>query len=106
MISSTELILDAINEQVNLRDYAIVTKLKNGDLELVKLIVPEKATCNGKRLVDLGLPRSSIVVAVDRTGDDMVIPNGDTQIRAGDQVIVMVRKENLDDVRSSFAGVK
>jgi len=106
LISSTEIILDAINDVVNVRDYAIVTKLKDGDLELIKLIVPDKAASNGKRIAEIGLPRSSIVVAVDRPGDDLVIPNGETRIRGGDQVIVMVRKDSCDDVRTAFAGVK
>ena len=106
LISSTEIILDAINEHVNVRDYAIVTKLKDGDLELIKLVVPDKAASSGKRIGELGLPRSSIVVAVDRPGDELVIPTGETQIRSGDQVIVMVRKDNCDDVRSALVGAK
>jgi trk system potassium uptake protein TrkA len=106
LISSTEIILDTINEHVNARDYSILTKLRDGDLELVKLLVSAGAPSDGKRIVDIGLPGSSIVVAVDRKGDDLLIPSGDTQIRAGDQVIVMVRKDSRDDVRAALAGAK
>jgi trk system potassium uptake protein TrkA len=104
LISSTEVILDAINDQVNARDYAIITKLKDGDLELLKLVVGDAARSNGKKITEIGLPRSSIVVAVDRPGEELVIPNGDTQIKAGDQVIVMIRKDNRDEVRKALAG--
>jgi trk system potassium uptake protein len=106
LVSSTEVILDAINDQVNARDYAIITKLKNGDLELLKLVVGNGASSNGKKIADIGLPRSSIVVAVDRAGEDLLIPSGDTQLKAGDQVIVMVRKDNRDEVRDALAGAK
>jgi trk system potassium uptake protein TrkA len=106
LISSTEVILDAINDQVNARDYAIITKLKDGDLELLKLVVGDAAHSNGKKITEIGLPRSSIVVAVDRPGEELVIPNGDTQIKAGDQVIVMIRKDNRDEVRKALAGTK
>ena len=106
MISSTEIILDIINDYVNARDYSIITKLKDGDLELLRLEVRPSAPAVGKRIVDIGLPRSSIVVAVDRKGEDVLIPNGDTQIRAGDMVIVMVKRSHRDDVRASLVGMK
>jgi trk system potassium uptake protein TrkA len=106
LISSTEVILDAINQHVNSNDYAIITKLKDGDLELVKLKVPPESPASGRRIVDIGLPRSSIVVAVDRKGQDMLIPTGDTTLQPGDAVILMVKKESRDDVRRVLVGPK
>ncbi len=106
LISSTEIILDAINERVNAPDYSIITKLKHGDIELVKLSIPIGSPADGKRIVDIGFPRSSIVVAVDREEEELLIPNGDTQIKAGDQVIVRVKRESRPDVRSALVGVK
>jgi trk system potassium uptake protein TrkA len=105
LISSTEVILDAINAQVNVHDYSLITKLKDGDLELVKLRIPPGSPADGKRIVDVGLPRSSIVVAVDRRGEDMLIPTGDTLVRAGDTVILMVKNESRNDVREVLVGM-
>jgi trk system potassium uptake protein TrkA len=104
VISSTEIILDTINEHVNVRDYAILTKLRDGDLELIKMTVGERAPSAGKRIVDIALPRSSLVVAVERKGSDLVIPDADTKLRAGDQVILMVHKNLRDEVRSALVG--
>jgi len=106
LISSTEVILDAINAQVNAQEYSIITKLKDGDLDLVKLKIPVTSPADGRRIVDVGLPRSSIVVAVDRKGEDLLIPNGDTLLRAGDSVILMVKNDARDDVRAALAGIK
>ena len=106
LISSTEVILDAINAHVNVEDYSIITKLRDGDLELVKLNVPAKSLADGKRVVDLGLPRSSIVVAVDRKGADLVIPNGDTLLQGGDSVILMVKRDSRTDVCAALVGTK
>jgi trk system potassium uptake protein TrkA len=91
---------------VNSNDYSIITKLKDGDLELVKLKIPVGSPADGKRIVDVGLPRSSIVVAVDRKDEDLLIPSGDTSLRAGDSVIMMVKRESREDVRAVLAGVK
>jgi len=105
-ISSTEIILDTINEHVQARDYSILTKMRDGALELVKLAIGPGAPSDGKRIVDIGLPRSSIVVAVDRKGDELVIPSGDTQVKAGDQIIVMAHKDSRDEVRRALVGTK
>jgi len=106
LISSTEVILDAINAQVNATDFSIITKLKDGDLDLVKVAIPPGSPADGRRVVDVGLPRSSIVVALDRKGEDIVIPNGDTVLRTGDSVILMVKNESREDVRAVLAGAK
>jgi trk system potassium uptake protein TrkA len=106
LISSTEIILDTINEHVNAPEYSIITKLKHGDIELVRLSIPPGSPADGKRIVDIGFPRSSIVVAVDREEEELLIPNGDTEIKAGDQVIVMVKRESRPDVRAALVGVK
>jgi trk system potassium uptake protein TrkA len=104
LISSTEVILDAINQHVNSHDFSIITKLKDGDLELVRIRVPADAPASGKRIVDVGLPRSSIVVAVDRKGQDIVIPSSDTTLQPNDAVILMLKKESHDDVRRVLLG--
>ena len=105
-MSSTEIILDLINEYVNAQDYSIITKLRDGDLELVKLTVGEASPASGRRIGEIGLPRGSIIVAVDRKGDELVIPTGDTVLRTLDQVIVMCKRDNRLDVRRAIMGLK
>jgi len=104
LISSTEIILDAINQHVHSYDYSVITKLKDGELELVKLKIPPGSPAEGKRIVDVGLPRSSIVVAVDRKNEELLIPNGDTALRAGDAVILMVKHQSRGDVHAVLVG--
>ncbi len=104
LISSTEVILAAIDQHVNVQDYAVVTRLRDGQVELVKITIPKGAAGEGKRIAEIGMPRNSIVVAVDRKDDDLIIPTGDTTIRAGDDVIVICKQGQRDDVRASFIG--
>jgi trk system potassium uptake protein TrkA len=106
LISSTEVILDAINAQLDANDYSIVATLKNGDLHVVRLTIPAGSPADGRRIVDVALPRSSIVVAVDRKSDDVLIPNGDTLLRAGDDVILMVKNDAREDVREALLGLR
>jgi trk system potassium uptake protein TrkA len=96
-ISSTELILDVINEHVNARNYSVITKLDSGNLELIKVVVSENASAKGKSIRNAGFPRSSIVVALEHEGE-VVIPDGDTIVSAGDRVILMTRREAREEI--------
>ena len=107
LISSTEVILDAINEHVNVADLSLIAKLKDGDLETRKGSPFRRSRSpTAKRLADIGLPRSSIVVAVDRKHEEVVIPGGDTILRAGDNLILMVKSASRADVRAALIGAK
>jgi trk system potassium uptake protein TrkA len=96
-ISSTELILDVIDEHVNARNYSVITKLDAGNLELIKVAVSANAAAEGKRIRNVGFPRSSIVVALEH-GSEVVIPDGDTVVNAGDRVILMTRRETREEI--------
>jgi Trk K+ transport system NAD-binding subunit len=63
----------------------------------------ENSPANDKEIVDLDLPRDSTVVAVLRH-DRLVVPRGDTMLRAGDEVLVLVTDESEEGVRAILTG--
>lgn len=104
VISSTELILDVLNEHVNASKYRSMLETMHlfgkGDMQLVKVAIPEQSPVDGKRLCDIGLPHNSVVVAVDRPERDLEIPTGDTTLHAGDSMIVIVKNGAAERIRS------
>lgn len=78
-------------------------KLKNVDVEVVRF-VSEK----GSRIVDKplravhGLSRRSVVIGAVVRGDEVIIPGGDTVVRAGDEVLVFCEPRNSNAVRKLF----
>jgi trk system potassium uptake protein TrkA len=104
VISSTELILGIIEDRVNALALEPLAKLGNGELELVELHVGAGTPADGRRLADLVLPRESIVVAVERGEGAVVVPNGETILRAGDGVIAMIRRENRAEICAALVG--
>ncbi|MBV8645613.1 MAG: TrkA family potassium uptake protein [Candidatus Eremiobacteraeota bacterium] len=105
VISSTELILEIIEERVNASDLEPLARIGNGELEIVQLHIAEHSPADGKRLADVALPRGSIVVAVDRGNGEVVVPNGETVLRRGDDVIAMIKRDARADVCAALAGV-
>ena len=55
---------------------------------------------DGKRLAEIDFPHNSVVVAVDRPDRDLEIPTGDTTLRAGDSMIVIVKNGAAERIRA------
>jgi trk system potassium uptake protein len=104
VISSTEIILAHIDDRLNNLSLEPLARVGSGDLELVQLSIPPDSPARGKRVADLALPRGCVVVAVDRGSGDVVIPNGDTTIDSGDDVIAMIKREARSDVCAVLVG--
>ena len=106
VISSTELILEIIEERViNASDLEPLARIGNGELEIVQLHIAEHSPADGKRLADVMLPRGSIVVAVDRGNGEVVVPHGETVRRHGDDVIAMIKRDARADLCAALSGV-
>ncbi len=104
VISSTELILDVLNEQVNASKYKSMLETMHlfgkGNMQLIKVEIPADSPVDSKRLAELNLPHNSVVVAIDRPDRDLEIPTGDTMIRAGDSMIVIVKNGAAERIRT------
>jgi trk system potassium uptake protein len=104
VISSTELILDVLNEQVNASKYRSMLETMHlfgkGNMQLVKVAIPEQSPVDGRMLADINLPHNSVVVAVDRPDKDLEIPTGDTVLHAGDSMIVIVKNGAAERIRA------
>lgn len=69
-----------------------------GESSLVTLEVAPGSRGDGLRVVELGWPRETLILIVYR-GTEFFVPNGATQIFAGDRLIVLTSKATVDDLR-------
>ena len=104
VISSTEIILGIIDDRVNATLLEPLARVGRGDLELVQVTIAEASPARGKRIADVSLPRGSVIVAVDRGSGDVLVPNGDTTLERGDEVIAMIKRETRGDVCAALVG--
>lgn len=75
------------------------------DTDLVDLTVPFGSSVAGKSIVELGLPRDSLIVLITRD-ENFVVPSGGTVLQEGDTVLVLITKNNLPEVRAIFSEQK
>jgi trk system potassium uptake protein TrkA len=68
-----------------------------GRARLAEVRLPADSPVDGKTIEELGVPRDATIVAVLRN-ERLIVPRGDTMLRAGDEVVVLVTAESEDAV--------
>jgi cell volume regulation protein A len=71
--------------------------------ELVEVEVTGEAAACGKRLVDLQLPKGTLVVLMGHE-NDFVVPSGSTQLSPGDLLLVLAPPAAIAEVRRLVSG--
>lgn len=107
VISSTEIILDVLQEYVNVATCGPPVETLHlfgkGNLRLVKIGVPAGSPLAGRPLSEVNFPHGSVVVAIDRPDRDFEVPTGDTVLGAGDQIIAIVKSGGVERMFELFA---
>ena len=70
----------------------------------MQLHIADDSPARGKRIADVNLPRGSVIVAVERGGGEVVVPNGDTTLQRGDDVVAMIKHDTRLDVCTALVG--
>jgi chloride channel protein, CIC family len=68
---------------------------------VLEIFVPETAPIAGKRIHEIHWPAESVVASVQRRGK-LLVPHGDTELRAGDRVTVVAAPECEDELEALF----
>jgi trk system potassium uptake protein TrkA len=101
-VSATDLILRLIEHEVPQYGLVHLLDLAGDRLEIIELIVHEESPVAGHRVGDVDMPDGSLIISVLREGGGFV-PQGDTMIEAGDEVLVVLDPGLEDDITSRFA---
>ena len=102
VVSATDLILRLIEHEVPQYGPLHLLDLPQEDLEIIELEVAEESSAAGSRVQDLGLPEGALVISILRDGTGFV-PRGDSQVHAGDEVLVVLAPGLEAAVTASFS---
>jgi trk system potassium uptake protein TrkA len=92
-----------VEESVTVGDLIRLLKLERGQVALVEMTLPEGAPISGRPMYELRLPPDSAVVAVLREGH-VVIPQPETRLVAGDEVLAIATAEAEEELRNAILG--
>ena len=102
VVSATDLIIRLIEHEVP--DYGLVhlLDLPEQHLEIIEMLLPDGSPATGQRVGDLTLPEGTLLISVLR-GSEGLIPNADTVLEPGDEILAVLDPKIEDDVTAYFA---
>jgi trk system potassium uptake protein len=100
-VCATSNILGLVEHEVPEHELVHLLELRNENLEIVEVLIEGGAPCAGKRIDKLNLPDGARVISVVRSGVAQ-IADGDTEIRAGDQVLAILEPGKEDELRRAL----
>ncbi|RLT44618.1 MAG: TrkA family potassium uptake protein, partial [Chloroflexi bacterium] len=89
-------------EEMSMGDMMTLFKLRRGAYSMVEEKIPPGAKAVGMHLRDLQLPNNCLVCAILR-GPEVVVPQGTTQLLAGDEVLSLVDSAGALHLAALFA---
>lgn len=87
-INQADLMGHIILEGIDMKDMTTLLKLERGNASIVQIHVSETSSVNGKRIKDLEIPSSAIIITIMR-GEETIVTKGDTVIHAGDDLLAL-----------------
>lgn len=100
-MSPPHILTALVEEAVSSGDLVRLLKLEGGQVTLVEVTINDSSPMAGRPLYELRLPQDSAVVAILR-GGHVVIPQPETQLVAGDEVMAIATPEVEDAIRSAL----
>jgi trk system potassium uptake protein TrkA len=100
-VSSTELILSALEQEIPSHNLVPLLRLRHADVEVVEAVVEPDSPKFGTQVRQLRLPRESTIALIIRNHEP-IFPTAETTFRSGDEVIAMTRSAHEDEMRQLF----
>jgi trk system potassium uptake protein TrkA len=97
-VSATGAIMALIEHEVPEHGLIHLLELRQENLEIVEVTVDRGAACEGKRVQAMRLPEGARLISVVRDGK-AAIPDEETQLAAGDQVLAILEPGKEDELR-------
>jgi trk system potassium uptake protein TrkA len=100
-VSATDLILRLIEHEVPEYGLVHLLDLPQERLEIIEMLLSGDSKVTGRRVGDLEMPEGTLLISVLREGKGFV-PNPDTVLEAGDEVLAVLDPGVEEDLKSFF----
>jgi trk system potassium uptake protein TrkA len=83
---------------VRSRAISTIATIEEGQAEVLEVELPAGSKLVGRQLREAGFPRGCVIAALTREDGSVVIPRGEDELRAQDQMVVFVLAKVVDEV--------
>jgi len=102
-IDSTKIIAKIIEEEASFSDLVNLMSFKRGKLAIVRVDLLEDSPVINKQIQEIELPPDSVLVSIVR-GEQVIVPKGDTVLKAGDDIIAITGVGNESQLLNLLVG--
>ena len=103
-VSSTNLILEQIEEKLPTHSMSHLLTLEEGNLEIVEVNVQTDSAVVGKKVSEVALPANSLICLIINSTRGAQVPTGSSIIEAGDHIIAVTQPEHEAELRIALTG--
>ncbi|MBR4158982.1 MAG: NAD-binding protein, partial [Spirochaetia bacterium] len=75
--------------------------IPESDIEVIQLQIPETSMAAGLLVKEIKFPPQTLILSV-RSDEKDILPNGNYEFKKGDNIILLVKKDNIDRVQEIF----
>jgi len=97
-VSSTDVILGVLEQELPAHAIVPLMRLRHADLEVLEIVLDERAAAVGRTIGQLGLPADCTIAVVIRGGLP-IFPTAETRLAAGDELIALTTSPNESRLR-------
>ena len=97
-VSATQTIMALIEHEVPEHELIHLLELRKENLEIIEVQIDKSSPSAGKRISGLKLPSGSRLISVMR-GGHAEIPDSETELQVGDQVLAILEPGKEDELR-------
>ena len=102
-VSTPELYTSLVEAAVSVGSLVRLMSFEGTAAHLLEINLAEDSPACGKQIVDLGLPREAVIVALVRR-DHMIVPAPETQLCPGDEVVVLAMTDTEREIQNILVG--
>jgi len=102
-VSATNSLLSLIEHEMPTHKLVHLLNLKKENLEIVEVMVEESSPLAHKRVDEISLPEGALLISILRD-THALIPQGSTELKAGDQILAILEPGMEDELTRLFLG--
>ncbi|MEN8905004.1 MAG: TrkA family potassium uptake protein [Clostridiales bacterium] len=103
VFSSTSIIADLIEKEVDYSGVKTLLRLKSGKIVLNEIVISSNSPVCNKSLKDISIPKHCVIISVIRE-EEVLIPNGFTILKKDDCIISVSSEEDQLELKEYFLG--
>ena len=100
-ISSTDSIARLLEREVDTSSIRQLLSLNRGKASISEMQIPSHFEKSGINLSDFTMPKKSIVATIYRNGE-VIVPDGNTQLFAGDRLVIISENDVIHELSKLF----